>query len=217
MDVVIAGGHGQIARRLAALLTARGDTVRGLIRNPGHAAAVHATGADPVVCDLEAASAGALAEAIEGTDAVVFAAGAGPGSGTARKLTMDRDGAIKLLDAASAVGAQRYVIISSIGAESPPEGDDPFSVYLQAKAEADAAVAASDRAWTILRPGRLTDEPGTGRVRLQAEALRGEVPRDDVAAVLAAVLAEPRAAGATLYLNAGDDPIDQALAQALTA
>jgi uncharacterized protein YbjT (DUF2867 family) len=217
MDVVIAGGHGQIARRLASLLTARGDTVRGLIRNPGHAAAVHATGADPVVCDLEAASAGALAEAIEGTEAVVFAAGAGPGSGTARKLTMDRDGAIKLLDAARAVGAQRYVIISSVGAEAPPAGDEPFAVYLQAKAEADAAVAASDRAWTIVRPGRLTDEPGNGRVRLQAEPFRGEVPRDDVAAVLAAVLAEPRAAGATLYVNGGEDPVEQALAGALTA
>jgi uncharacterized protein YbjT (DUF2867 family) len=217
MDVVIAGGHGQIARRLASLLTARGDTVRGLIRNPGHAAAVHATGADPVVCDLEAASAGALAEAIEGTEAVVFAAGAGPGSGTARKLTMDRDGAIKLLDAARAVGAQRYVIISSAGAEAPPAGDEPFAVYLQAKAEADAAVAASDRAWTIVRPGRLTDEPGNGRVQVQTEPLRGEVPRDDVAAVLAAVLAEPRAAGATLYVNGGEDPVEQALAGALTA
>jgi uncharacterized protein YbjT (DUF2867 family) len=170
-----------------------------------------------VVCDLETSAAGQVAEAIEGADAVVFAAGAGPGSGTARKLTMDRDGAIKLLDAARAVGAARYVIISSVGAERPPEGDEPFSVYLQAKAAADAAVAASDRAWTIVRPGRLTDEPGTGRVRVQAEAFRGEVPRDDVAAVLAAVLAEPRAAGATLYVNGGEDPIDQALARALTA
>jgi uncharacterized protein YbjT (DUF2867 family) len=217
MDVVIAGGHGQIARRLASLLTARGDTVRGLIRNPGHAAAVHATGADPVVCDLESASAGALAEAIEGAGAVVFAAGAGPGSGAERKLTVDRDGAIKLLDAARAVGAQRYVIVSSIGAERPPAGNDVFSVYLRAKAQADAAVAASDRAWTIVRPGRLTVEPGNGRVRVQAEPFRGEVPRDDVAAVLAAVLAEPRAAGATLYVSGGEDPVEQALAGALTA
>jgi nucleoside-diphosphate-sugar epimerase len=215
MDVAIAGGHGQIARRLSSLLAARGDRVRGLIRNPGHSAAVHATGADPVVCDLEADAVSAIADAIEGADAVVFAAGAGPGSGTARKLTMDRDGAIKLLDAARTVGVERYVIISSIGAERPPDGDDPFSVYLQAKAAADAAVAASDRAWTIVRPGRLTDEPGTGRVTVQAEAFRGEVPRDDVAAVLAAVLAEPRAAGATLYVNGGGDPVPQALEAAL--
>jgi nucleoside-diphosphate-sugar epimerase len=215
MDVVIAGGHGQIARRLASLLSQRGDTVRGLIRNPGHAAAVHAAGADPVVCDLEQSEAGAIAEAIEGADAVVFAAGAGPGSGTARKLTMDRDGAIKLLAAARAVGAPRYVIISSVGAESPPAGDEPFSVYLQAKAAADEAVAASDREWTIVRPGRLTDAPGTGRVRIQTGAFRGEVPRDDVAAVLAAVLAEPRSAGATLYVNGGDDPVDAALLGAI--
>jgi nucleoside-diphosphate-sugar epimerase len=216
MDVAIAGGHGQIARRLAALLSARGDAVRGLIRNPGHAAAVRASGADPVLCDLEASAPGAIAEAIGGAEAVVFAAGAGPGSGTARKLTMDRDGAIKLLDAARAVGAGRYVIISSVGAESPPPGDEPFSVYLQAKAAADAAVAAGDRAWTIVRPGRLTDEPGTGRVKVQTDAFRGEVPRDDVAALLAAVLAEPRAAGATLYVNGGDDAVDDALAAALS-
>ena len=216
MDVAIAGGHGKIARRLASLLAARGDRVRGLIRNPGHAAAVHATGAEPILCDLESAERNALAEAIEGTDAVVFAAGAGPGSGTARKLTMDRDGAIKLLDAARAVGARRYVIISSVGAESPPAGDDPFSVYLQAKAAADAAVAQSDRDWTIVRPGRLTDDPGTGRTRIQVEPFRGEVPRDDVAAVLAAVLPEPRSSGATLYVNGGDDPLPQSLVRALT-
>jgi nucleoside-diphosphate-sugar epimerase len=216
MDVVIAGGHGQIARRLATLLSARGDTVRGLIRNPGHAAAVHAAGADPVTCDLEISEPGEVAEAIEGAEAVVFAAGAGPGSGTARKLTMDRDGAIKLLDAARAVGARRYIIISSVGAESPPPGDEPFNVYLQAKAAADAAVAASDRAWTIVRPGRLTDEPGTGRVRVQADPFRGDVPRDDVAAVLAAVLLQPRTAGATLYVGSGGDPIDASLAAALS-
>jgi uncharacterized protein YbjT (DUF2867 family) len=215
MDVAIAGGHGQIARRLAALLVARGDRVRGLIRNPAHAAAVHASGADPVVCDLEASDTGAVAEAIDGADAVVFAAGAGPGSGMQRKLTVDRDGAIKLLDAARTSRVPRYVIISSIGAESPPDGNDVFSVYLRAKAEADAAVAASDREWTIVRPGRLTNDPGTERVRIQAEPFRAEVPRDDVAAVLAAVLAEPRATGATLYVNSGDDPIDQALAAAL--
>jgi uncharacterized protein YbjT (DUF2867 family) len=216
MDVVIAGGHGQIARRLAPLLAARGDRVRGLIRNPAHADDVRATGAEPVLCDLEAASTDELARAVEGADAVVFAAGAGPGSGSARKLTLDRDGAIKLLDAARAVGAQRYVIISSIGAERPPGGDDPFSVYLQAKAAADEAVAASDRDWTIVRPGRLTDEPATGRVRVQPEAFRGEVPRDDVAALLAAVLAEPRAVRAKLYVNGGDDPLQQALEAALT-
>jgi len=211
MDVAIAGGHGQIALRLASLLTERGDRVRSLIRNPDHADDVRARGAEPVVCDLEQAEPSAIAEAIAGADAVVFAAGAGAGSGPERKWTVDRDGAIKLLQAAQDAGAQRYVIISSIGAESPPDGDDTFSVYLQAKAQADVAVAASDRDWTILRPGRLTDDPGTGRVRIQTEPFRGEVPRDDVAAVVAALLPEPRTHGATLYVNGGDDPIAAAL------
>src|SRR3954468_15298133 len=215
MDVAIAGGHGQIARRLASLLAARGDHVRGLIRNPNHAAAVHATGADPVVCDLEAVDSGAIAEAIEGADAVVFAAGAGPGSGTARKLTMDRDGAIKLLAPARPVGAQLYVIISSVGAESPPGGDEPFSVYLEAKAAADAALAASDRDWTIVRPGPPTDDAGTGGVRLATEPFRADVTRDDVAAVLAAALPEQRSYGVTMYLGGGDDPVEQALGSLL--
>jgi uncharacterized protein YbjT (DUF2867 family) len=216
MDVVIAGGHGQVGRRLARLLSARGDRVRGLIRNPDHADDVRADGAEPVLCDLEHAGADAVAEAIAGADAVVFAAGAGAGSGAARKLTVDRDGAIKLLDAARAAGAGRYVIVSSVGAESPPDGNDVFSIYLRAKAEADAAVIASDLAWTIVRPGRLTNDPGTGAVRVQREPFRGEIPRDDVAAVLAAVLAEPRSARATLYINSGDDPVDAALAAALS-
>jgi uncharacterized protein YbjT (DUF2867 family) len=217
MDVVIAGGHGQIGRRLARLLAARGDRVRGLIRNPDHADDVRADGAEPVVCDLEQAGVDAVAEAIAGADAVVFAAGAGPGSGAARKLTMDRDGAIKLLDAARAAGVGRYVMVSSVGAESPPDDNDVFSIYLRAKAEADAALMASDLAWTIVRPGRLTNDPGTGAVSMQREPFRGEIPRDDVAAVLAAVLAEPRAAGATLYVNSGDDPIDAALAAVLSS
>jgi uncharacterized protein YbjT (DUF2867 family) len=212
MDVVIAGGHGQIARRLARLLVNRGDRVRGLIRNPEHADDLRADGAEPVVCDLERASTAALAEAIGGADAVVFAAGAGPGSGAERKLTVDRDGAIKLLDGAVSAGVTRYVIVSSVGAESPPDGDDVFSVYLRAKAQADAALTASDRAWTVVRPGSLSDEPGTGRARLTTEAVRGEVSRADVAATLAEVLHEPRSVRLTFYVIGGDEPIGQALA-----
>jgi uncharacterized protein YbjT (DUF2867 family) len=215
MDIVIAGGHGQIARRLATLLVGRGDRVRGLIRNPDHAADIRADGSEPVVCDLEQAEIDEVAGAIAGADAVVFAAGAGPGSGAQRKLTVDRDGAVKLLAAARSAAVERYVIVSSIGAEDPPAGDDVFSVYLQAKAQADAAVAASDRAWTIVRPGSLTDEPGTGRVRLTAEPARGDVTRDDVAATLAEVLHEPRSAGLTFYVIGGDDPVPAALAALL--
>jgi uncharacterized protein YbjT (DUF2867 family) len=216
MDVAIAGAHGQVARRLARRLVARGDRVRGLIRNPDHAADLRADGTEPVVCDLESAGTSEITEAIKGADAVVFAAGAGPGSGAQRKLTIDRDGAIKLLEAAGSAGVERYVMVSSVGAESPPDGDDVFSVYLRAKAEADRALVASDRAWSIARPGSLIDDPGTGRVRIDARPFRGKVSRDDVAAVLDAILREPRSAGRTLYVSGGDDPIDEALAAALS-
>jgi nucleoside-diphosphate-sugar epimerase len=214
--VAIAGAHGKIAQRLTLLLVARGDTVTGLIRNPDHAEDVRARGASPVVCDLEHAAVEEVAAAVDGADAVVFAAGAGPGSGTERKLTMDRDGAIKLLDA-TAAGAVPYVIVSSIGAEAPPpESDDAvFSVYLRAKAAADAAVMASERPWTVVRPGSLTDDPGTGAVRLDTDPFRGRVARDDVAEVLAGILHDPRASDRILYVNGGDEPIAEALDRVL--
>jgi nucleoside-diphosphate-sugar epimerase len=211
MVVAIAGARGKIAMRLTALLIARGDTVIGLIRNPDHATDVRRQGASPVVCDLEHASVDEIATAITGADAAVFAAGAGAGSGPARKLTIDRDGAIKLLDAATAVGVPRFAIISSVGAEDPPSDDDGFSVYLQAKAAADDAVKASDRDWTILRPGRLTDDPGTGRAQLDSAPFHGQVSRDDVGAVLARLLHDPRASSRLLYVNGGEQPIEQAL------
>ncbi len=215
MQVTVAGAHGQIARRLVRRLSQRGDTVVGLIRNPAHIDELVALGARPMVCDLERVTVDVLAETVRGSDAVVFAAGAGAGSGAERKLTLDRDGAIKLLAAAKAAGVPRYVMISSVGAEDPPGGDDVFSVYLRAKAQADEALMNSDREWTILRPGRLIDDPGTGLVRIDPTPFRGEVPRDDVAAVLDAVLHEPGANGRVLYVNGGEDPVEQALRQAL--
>ncbi|MBV8943953.1 MAG: SDR family oxidoreductase [Solirubrobacterales bacterium] len=214
MRVVIAGAHGNIAMRLAPRLLERGDTVIGLIRNPDHAEDVRATGAEPVVCDLEHATVEEIAAAVKGADGAVFAAGAGPGSGAARKLTIDRDGAIKLLEATAAESA-RYLIVSSVGAENPPEGDDVFNVYLRAKAEADAAVQASGREWTIIRPGRLNDDPGTGRLRIDTSPFRGDVPREDVAEVLAAVLHDPRTTHRILYVNGGEESLEQALARAV--
>jgi uncharacterized protein YbjT (DUF2867 family) len=211
MRIVIAGAHGQIGLRLVRLLAARGDQVVGLIRNPDHAADITSAGGEPVVCDLEHAATPEVAEAVGAADVAVFAAGAGPGSGAERKLTMDRDGAIKLLRATDATAA-RYLVVSSVGAESPPAGDGVFEVYLRAKAEADAAVSASDRPWVIIRPGPLTDDPATGQVRLGTDAFRDAVTRDDVAAVLAAVIADPGVDRKVLYLSGGDVPIEQALA-----
>ena len=216
MLVAIAGAHGKIAQRLTVLLVARGDTVAGLIRNPEHAADVRARGADPRVCDLEHATVEEIAAVVAGADAVVFAAGAGAGSGAERKLTMDRDGAIKLLEATESTRVP-YVIVSSIGAENPPPDSDDavFSVYLRAKAAADAAVMASDRSWTVIRPGGLADDPGAGRIRLDTDPFHGRVARDDVADVLAGVLHDPRAAHRILYVNSGDEPIAQALDRVL--
>src|SRR6516225_3641495 len=211
MVVAIAGAHGEIATRLARLLADGGDRVIGLIRDPDQAADVSGEGASPVVCDLERASVEEIARAIPGADGAVFSAGAGPGSGAERKLTLDHDGAIKFLQAATEAGVPRFDIISSIGAEAPPPGDDVFSVYLRAKAEADHAVQASDLQWTIVRPGRLTDDPGTGAVRIESAPFRGRVPRDDVAAVLARLLPGDRFSRRVLYVNGGEDPIEHAL------
>src|SRR5271167_2605589 len=215
MNVVFAGAHGKIALRLTRLLAAEGDRVTGLIRNPDHATEVSKAGASAVLCDLEQATVEEIAMAIDGADAVVFAAGAGPGSGADRKLTVDRDGAIKLLRAATATGAERYVMVSGAGVEDPPGGDEVFEVYLRAKAEADAAIAASDREWTIVRPGGLTDDAGTGSVRIDAAPFRGSVPRDDVASVLARLLAESRSIRRILYVNSGEQSIEQALEEVL--
>ena len=211
MDILVAGGHGQVALRLLTILSANGHTARGLIRKPEHAPDLEAVGAVPVLGDLE--NDPSLSPYVKGADAVVFAAGAGPGSGVARKQTVDLGGAVKLADAALATGVRRYVMVSSIGADRPDAAGDAMRPYLAAKAEADRYLQATDLAWTIVRPGSLTDDPGTGLVRASTEpGGRGPVPRDDVAAVLAAVLADPGTAGLTFELFAGDTPIEAALA-----
>jgi nucleoside-diphosphate-sugar epimerase len=197
VKVTIAGGHGKIALRLTRLLVSSGNDVVGLIRSPVHAVDVLAAGGTATICDLEQATLEEIATALEGSDAVVFAAGAGPGSGADRKLTMDRDGAIKLMHAASASGVSRYVMVSATGVENPPSGDDVFEVYLRAKAEADAALEASDLEWTILRPGGLTDEAGTGNVRMESSPF--------------SLLADRRSAGQILYLSSGSTPLDEVL------
>jgi len=208
--VVVAGGHGQIGLRLLRLLAGDGHRARGLIRNPEHAADLEAAGAEPVVADLEALD--DLTEYVQGADAVVFAAGAGPGSGAARKRTMDLGGAVKLVQAAQAAGVRRYVIVSSIGADDPASAGEEMRPYQEAKHEADAAVAASGLDYTIVRPGRLTNDPGTGHVAAGPDVQRGDITRDDVAATLLAVLKRPSAIGKTFNLVGGDTPVDGAVA-----
>jgi nucleoside-diphosphate-sugar epimerase len=211
MHVVIAGGHGKVARHLERILADAGHRVTALIRKRDHDSDVREAGAEPLMCDLEQED--DLAHCIEGADAVVFAAGAGPGSGPERKRTVDLGGAVKLIDAARRTGVRRYVMISSIGAEDPSAGPEPMRPYLEAKAEADRRLAESGLDWTIVRPGSLTDDLGTGLVTVTEDvSARGQVPREDVARVLAAVLGTPSTIGKTFVVIAGETPVDEAVA-----
>ncbi|MFM1723446.1 MULTISPECIES: SDR family oxidoreductase [Rhodococcus] len=219
--IVIAGGHGKIARHLIKELTASGDRAVALIRNPDHVGPVQALGALPVVIDLEHASVDDVVDVVRGADAVVFAAGAGPGSGAARKDSVDRGAAVLLADAAERAGVRRFVQISSFGAGEPiPDGtDDGFVAYLEAKTAAEEDLKRRDGLdWTILRPGGLTDDDPTGEVALTEPPLeRGTVPRGDVAAVIAALLGtdadgRPRAVGRTLMLTEGSFSVEDAVA-----
>jgi nucleoside-diphosphate-sugar epimerase len=208
MDVLVAGGHGQIGLRLLALLAAGGHNARGLIRNQAHVGDLEAVGAHPVLCDLEADD---VRPHIGEADAIVFAAGAGPGSGPERKQTVDLGAAVKLIGAAQELGVARYVMVSAMGL-ADAEHAGPMRPYLEAKRAADTALGSSGLDWTIVRPGRLVNEPGTGTVDLApALARRGEVPRDDVAAVLLAVLQAPNTIRATFDLLSGPTPIDVAV------
>ncbi|MEU1202270.1 SDR family oxidoreductase [Streptomyces sp. NPDC005813] len=212
MRIVIAGGHGQIALRLERLLSARGDEVAGIIRRPEQGDDLREAGAEPVLCDLESASVEEVAAHLQGADAAVFAAGAGPGSGAARKETVDKGAAILFADAAERAGVRRHVVVSSMGADPAHEGDDVFDAYLRAKGEADAYVRSRPGLdWTILRPGGLIDDAGTGLVRLEAHTGRGMIPRDDVAAVLAELVDTSATAGLTLELISGSTPVSVAV------
>jgi uncharacterized protein YbjT (DUF2867 family) len=222
VQVVIAGGHGKIGLRLAALLAGRGDVVTGVVRNPDHRAELETAGAAAAVLDLESATVDELAAQLAGADAVVFAAGAGPGSGVARKDTVDRAAAVLLADAARQAGVHRYLLVSSTGVDQPPAPgtDEVWAAYLLAKKAAEEAIRDTDLDWTILRPGRLTDDPGTGRVLLTPPPIgpapggSNSVTRDDTAAVLAALLDAPGSAGRVLELRAGEHELLEAVARA---
>jgi uncharacterized protein YbjT (DUF2867 family) len=210
VDVVVVGGHGQVARHLARVLSNADHRVRATIRDPDHDSDVREAGAEPVMLDLE--QDGDYAPAIEGADAVVFAAGAGPGSGAERKKTVDLGGAVKLIDACRRAGVHRYLMVSSIGAHDPAGGPEQMRPYLEAKAEADRQLAASGLDWTIVRPGMLTDDPGTGRVTVTSDMdVRGPIPREDVARVLAACLGHDDTIGKTFVAVSGESDVDAAV------
>lgn len=209
--IAVIGGHGKVALGLARILTDRGDQVTSVFRNPDHADDVAATGADPLVADIERLDTDALAGLLTGHDAVVFAAGAGGGN-PARTYAVDRDAAIRVIDAAGRAGVKRFVMVSYFGA-GPNHGvpsENSFFPYAEAKAAADEHLRASDLDWTVLGPGRLTLEPPTGRIVIGEG--KDDVPRADVARVIAAALHDDSTVGRTIDFNSGDVPIAEALA-----
>ncbi|MEV7554159.1 NAD(P)H-binding protein [Amycolatopsis sp. NPDC089917] len=213
MRVVIAGGHGQIALKLEKLLSARGDQAVGIVRNPDHVADLEAAGAEAAVLDLEKSDVDAVAKVLDGADAAVFAAGAGPGSGTARKDTVDRAAAELFAAASEQAGVRRHIQVGSMGADKWETADvsDEFRIYLKAKKAAEDDLRARDLDWTILRPGQLTDDEGTGEILIAESTGRGPIPRQDVAAVLVALLDTPSTAGRVLEAISGDTAISQAV------
>lgn len=208
MDITIVGGHGSVALLLQPILIEKGHNVRGIIRKEEQADDLKRIGAEPEICDIEETA--DISGSVGSVDAVLFAAGAGPGSGAARKWSVDRDGAIKLIEAAKKNNISRYIMISAMGVDNP-RGNDVFKAYLKAKAEADEALRSSGLDYTIVKPGRLTDNPGTGKVTAGRDLESGEIPRQDVAAVLAEVLETPETAELQFELISGNTPIPEAV------
>ncbi|WP_144720234.1 NAD(P)H-binding protein [Agrococcus jejuensis] len=215
MQITIIGGHGKVALLAAPLLVEAGHEVRSIIRNPDHADDVAALGATPVVADVESLDVAALTGLFEGSDAVVWSAGAGGGS-PERTLAVDRDAAIRTVEAAQTAGATRYVMVSYFGA-GPDHGvpdDSSFRAYADAKTDADAAIEASGLDWVILRPSGLTLDAPTGAVevkQLDASVEPDTIARADVAALIAAVLERPALTKAIVEVNTGATPIGEAL------
>ncbi len=214
MDIIVAGAHGQVAMHLNAILTNHRHRVRGMIRNPAQSEDLRMAGVEPVVFDLEEDD--DAAAVIEGADAVIFCAGAGPGSGADRKWTVDRDGAIKLMDAARTKQVERYVMLSAMGVEEPQVSDNEvYQAYREAKAQADQALRVSGLAYTIIRPGALTDDEPTGRIAMAKSLDSGSIPRADVAAVLAYAVEYPETVGLEVEVTSGEQLVEDAFRNAL--
>ena len=215
--VAVVGGHGQIARLLHPLLLEAGHTPVALVRRQEQAERLEAEGVRTRHLDIEADDVEAYAKAFEGCDAVVFAAGGGPDGNAERKRTVDLEGSTKSVDAAARAGIRRFVQVSAIDVdkELPDDTDAVWRAYVEAKRDADAHLRASDLDWTVIRPGRLTDDPATGSVALGEDVARGDVTRADVAAVLLAVLEDDRSVGHQWNLVGGDTPVADAIARAV--
>ena len=210
MRVLVAGSHGQVGRHIVRMLAEEGHEVRAMIRDEDQAPTIRELGGEPVVADLE----GEVTHTVEGCDAVIFSAGGGPGSGAEKKETVDRQGAVKLIEAAKEHGARRYVMVSAMGAADPKAGSEAMQPYLFAKARADASLQESGLDYTIVRPGSLTDDPGDGTVEAAPSlGKRGEIPREDTARTIVATLKAQNTYGKTFEVLSGGTPVEEAIAR----
>jgi uncharacterized protein YbjT (DUF2867 family) len=213
MRIVIAGGHGQIAQQFGRLVAATGHQPVGMIRNPDHITDLHEAGIEPAMIDLEHTDVAEMTEIVRGADAVVFAAGGGPDGNAQRKETVDKGAAIMLADAAEAAGVRRYLMVSAIDTDqADPDSSDVMQVYLRAKQAADDDIRSRDLDWTIVKPGRLTDDVPTGEVQL-GRLEYGSVTRGDVAHVLAEAIESANTIGKTFDVLNGDVPIKMAVSR----
>jgi uncharacterized protein YbjT (DUF2867 family) len=214
--IAVVGGHGQVARHLLVALRRSEHDPVALVRREEYRAELESRGAEVRLLDIEKADAADFAAAFDGCDAVVFTAGGGPDGNKERKRTVDLEGSLKSVEGARRAGIDRFVQVSAIGVDDPAraDGNDVWRAYVEAKRDADAALRSSGLAWTIIRPGRLTDDPATGLVALGPDVGPGDVTRADVAAVLAAVLDEPGTIGKQWNLVNGETPVAEAVRQA---
>ncbi len=217
--VAIVGAHGRVAQQLMRVLYDRGDDFVGLVRGDEHAEDVYRLGGEGLLLDIEREDAASIADAFAGCDAVVFTAGAGAGSGIERKRTVDYEGSVKSAQAAAAAGIRRFVQVSAWGVDAPvaEDADPVWRAYVEAKRDADAALRSSGLDWTILRPGTLTFDEGTGLVTLGESVERGSIPREDVARLIAVCLDEPATIGRVWEVVSGATPIEEAVRALTTA